>query len=57
MIYIPVTPTSFSVHDKFNSDECNSTKTGVILEKGFLGNIFPNFHIDRLGKKSTDVHL
>ena len=57
MIYVPVAPTSFSVHDKFNSDECNSTKTGVILEKGFLGNIFPNFHIDRLGKKSTDVHL
>ena len=41
----------YSVHDKLNSVKCNSTKTGVILEKGLLGNIFHNFHIDCLGKK------
>ena len=29
----------YSVHDKLNSVKCNSTKTGVILEKG-LGKHF-----------------
>ena len=47
----------YSVHDKLNSVKCNSTKTGVILEKGLLGNIFHNFHIDWLGKKNQVMYI
>ena len=47
----------YSVHDKLNSVKCNSTKTGVILEKGLLGNIFHNFHIDCLGEKNQVMYI